>query len=91
MLNFARRRSRAIYDIFLITRLCFDTDEFFRRVIEGEEFHEQCRAPSFMIYAGKYVREREKNSDWENKSLLAVAYEYGVPIYNAAPAIRQSE
>jgi deoxyhypusine synthase len=40
------------------------------------EFHYLC---------GKYVREREKKLGLENKSLLAVAYEYGVPIYTSSP------
>jgi deoxyhypusine synthase len=44
--------------------------------MSSAEFHYLC---------GKYVREREKKLGLENKSLLAVAYEYGVPIYTSSP------
>jgi deoxyhypusine synthase len=44
--------------------------------MSSAEFHYLC---------GRYVREREKKLGLENKSLLAVAYEYGVPIYTSSP------
>jgi deoxyhypusine synthase len=40
------------------------------------EFHYLC---------GRYIREREKKLGIENKSLLAAAYEYSVPIYTSSP------
>jgi deoxyhypusine synthase len=74
-----------IYDIFFDYSVLLDTDEFFRRVIEGEEFQRTMSSAEFHYLCGKYVREREKKLGLENKSLLAVAYEYGVPIYTSSP------
>jgi deoxyhypusine synthase len=74
-----------IYDIFFDYSILLDTDEFFRRVIEGEEFQRTMSSAEFHYLCGKYVREREKKLGLENKSLLAVAYEYGVPIYTSSP------
>jgi deoxyhypusine synthase len=74
-----------IYDIFFDYSVLLDTDEFFRRIIEGEEFQRTMSSAEFHYLCGKYVREREKKLGLENKSLLAVAYEYGVPIYTSSP------
>lgn len=74
-----------IYDIFFDYSVLLDTDAFFRRVIEGEEFQKPMSTAEFHYLCGKYVRERERKLGLENKSLLAVAYEYGVPIYTSSP------
>jgi len=74
-----------IYDIFFDYSVLLDTDEFFRRIIEGAEFQRTMSSAEFHYRCGKYVREREKKLGLENKSLLAVAYEYGVPIYTSSP------
>jgi deoxyhypusine synthase len=74
-----------IYDIFFDYSVLLDTDEFFRRVIEGEEFQKTMSSAEFHYLCGKYIREREKKLGLENKSLLAVAYEYGVPVYTSSP------
>src|ERR687893_1348492 len=74
-----------IYDIFFDYSVLLDTDAFFRRVIEGEEFQKQMSTAEFHYLCGKYVRERERKLGLENKSLLAVAYEYAVPIYTSSP------
>lgn len=74
-----------IYDIFFDYSVLLDTDEFFRRVIEGEEFQRTMSSAEFHYLCGKYVREREKKLGIKEKSLLAVAYEYGVPIYTSSP------
>ncbi|MDQ3749818.1 MAG: deoxyhypusine synthase, partial [Acidobacteriota bacterium] len=74
-----------IYDIFFDYSVLLDTDEFFRRIIEGAEFQRTMSSAEFHYLCGKYVREREKKLGLENKSLLAVAYEYGVPIYTSSP------
>jgi deoxyhypusine synthase len=74
-----------IYDIFFDYSVLLDTDSFFRRLIEGEEFQRSMSSAEFHYLCGKYIREREKTLGLENKSLLAVAYEYGVPIYTSSP------
>ena len=74
-----------IYDIFFDYSVLLDTDLFFRRLIEGEEFQKTMSSAEFHYLCGKYVREREKKLGLKEKSLLGVAYEYGVPIYTSSP------
>ncbi|HEX8250032.1 MAG TPA: deoxyhypusine synthase [Pyrinomonadaceae bacterium] len=74
-----------IFDIFFDYSVLLDTDEFFRRLIEGEEFQKTMSSAEFHYLCGKYIRERENRLGIKNKSLLATAYEYGVPIYTSSP------
>jgi deoxyhypusine synthase len=74
-----------IFDIFFDYSVLLDTDEFFRRLIEGDEFQKTMSSAEFHYLCGKYILERGKKLGLENKSLLAVAYEYGVPVYTSSP------
>src|SRR5256885_11587265 len=74
-----------IYDIFFDYSVLLDTDAFFRKIIEGEEFQKPMSTAEFHYLCGRYVRERERKLGLQNKSLLAAAYEYGVPIYTSSP------
>jgi deoxyhypusine synthase len=74
-----------IYDIFFDYSVLLDTDSFFRRLIEHEEFQRTMSSAEFHNLAGKYVRERERKLKLKDKSLLSAAYEYGVPIYTSSP------
>jgi deoxyhypusine synthase len=74
-----------IYDIFFDYSVLLDTDSFFRRLIEHKEFQRTMSSAEFHYLAGKYVRERERKLGIKDKSLLAAAYEYGVPIYTSSP------
>jgi deoxyhypusine synthase len=74
-----------IYDIFFDYSVLLDTDSFFRRLIEHDEFQRTMSSAEFHYLCGKYVREREKKLGIKEKSLLAAAYEFGVPIYTSSP------
>jgi deoxyhypusine synthase len=74
-----------IYDIFFDYSVLLDTDAFFRKIISGNEFQKTMSTAEFHYLAGRYVHERERKLDLKDKSLLAVAYEYGVPIYTSSP------
>jgi deoxyhypusine synthase len=74
-----------IYDIFFGYSVLLDTDSFFRRLIEHEEFQRTMSSAEFHFLAGKYVRERERKLGIKDKSLLAAAHEYAVPIYTSSP------
>jgi deoxyhypusine synthase len=74
-----------IYDIFFDYSVLLDTDAFFRRLIEGEEFQRTMSTAEFHNLCGKYVRERERKLGLEDKSFLAAAYEFGVPLYTSSP------
>ena len=74
-----------IYDIFFDYSVLLDTDAFFRKIIEAEEFQKPMSTAEFHYLCGRYVHERERALGLKEKSLLAVAYEYGVPIYTSSP------
>ena len=74
-----------IYDIFFDYSVLLDTDAFFRKIIEAPEFQRPMSTAEFHYLCGRYVHERERKLKIKDKSLLAVAYEYGVPIYTSSP------
>jgi deoxyhypusine synthase len=74
-----------IYDIFFDYSVLLDTDAFFRKIIAGEEFQRPMSTAEFHYLCGRYVHERERKLGQKDKSLLAVAYEYAVPIYTSSP------
>ena len=74
-----------IYDIFFDYSVLLDTDSFFRRLIEHDEFQRPMSSAEFHYLCGKYIRAREEKLGIKEKSLLAAAYEYGVPIYTSSP------
>lgn len=74
-----------IYDIFFDYSVLLDTDAFFRKIIEAEEFQRPMSTAEFHYLCGRYVHERERTLGLKEKSLLAVAYEYSVPIYTSSP------
>lgn len=74
-----------IYDIFFDYSVLLDTDAFFRKIIEEPEFQRSMSTAEFHYLCGRYVHEREKKLGIKDKSLLAVAYEYAVPIYTSSP------
>ena len=74
-----------IYDIFFDYSVLLDTDAFFRKMITAKEFQKTMSTAEFHYLAGRYVHERERALGLKDKSLLAVAYEYAVPIYTSSP------
>src|SRR4026208_2414417 len=74
-----------IYDIFFDYSVLLDTDAFFRKIITAPEFQKPMSTAEFHYLCGRYVHERERKLKIKDKSLLAVAYEYGVPIYPSSP------
>ena len=74
-----------IYDIFFDYSVLLDTDSFFRRVIEAPEFQKPMSTAEFHYLCGGYVLERERKLGLKNKSLLAAAHKYAVPLYTSSP------
>src|SRR5712691_490832 len=74
-----------IYDIFFDYSVLLDTDAFFRKMIPGKEFQKAMSTAEFHYLAGRYVLERERKLGLKNKSLLAAAHEYAVPLYTSSP------
>ncbi|NIO06853.1 MAG: deoxyhypusine synthase [Deltaproteobacteria bacterium] len=74
-----------IYDIFFDYDILISTDEFFRKIVAAPEFQKEMSTSEFHHLIGKYLTEREKVLGTEKRSLLATAYQYGVPIYTSSP------
>jgi deoxyhypusine synthase len=74
-----------IYDIFFDYDVLLSTDAFFREVIGQLEFNRTMGTAEFHYLCGKYVAAREAALGLHNKSLLAAAYRYGIPVYTSSP------
>ncbi|HZS44695.1 MAG TPA: deoxyhypusine synthase [Blastocatellia bacterium] len=74
-----------IYDIFFDYDVLLSTDAFFREIITAPEFQRPMSTAEFHNLCGKYVHERSRVLGLKHKSLLAAAYEFGVPIYTSSP------
>ncbi len=75
-----------IYDIFFDYHVLLDTDAFFREVIAAPEFQRPMSSAEFHYRCGRYVRAREEAlGGGRRRSLLAAAYDLGVPIYTSSP------
>lgn len=73
-----------IYDIFFDYHVLLDTDNFYREIIKAPEFQKTMSSADFHYLCGKYILEREKILGIKDRSFLAAAYEYGVPIYTSS-------
>jgi deoxyhypusine synthase len=74
-----------IYDVFFDYNVLLDTDAFFREIISSPEFQRTMSTAEFHFLCGKYLRAREDKLGLKRRSLLAAAWEFGVPIYTSSP------
>lgn len=74
-----------IYDILFDYHVLLDTDAFVREVISGPEFQRTMGTDEFHYLLGKYVAKRGRALGLTDTSLLATAYECGVPVFTSSP------
>jgi deoxyhypusine synthase len=74
-----------IYDILFDYHVLLDTDAFVRQVIQGPEFQRTMGTDEFHYLLGKYVAERGRKMKLNDASILAVAYECGIPVFTSSP------
>ncbi len=74
-----------IYDIFFDYDVLLKTDAFFKQMIQAPEFQRPMSTAEFHHHAGRYVAEREHVLGIGRRSVLAAAWEHGVPIYTSSP------
>jgi len=74
-----------IYDVLFDYNVLLDTDAFVREVIQGPEFQRTMGTDEFHRLLGKYVHERGRKLGLKDSSVLATAYECGVPIFTSSP------
>ncbi|MCC6233111.1 MAG: deoxyhypusine synthase [Verrucomicrobiales bacterium] len=74
-----------IYDVLFDYNVLLDTDAFVREVIRGPEFQRTMGTDEFHYLLGKYVAARGRQLGLKDSSVLAVAYEQGIPIFTSSP------
>ncbi|HUD49443.1 MAG TPA: deoxyhypusine synthase [Candidatus Baltobacteraceae bacterium] len=74
-----------IYDILFDYNVLLDTDAFVREVIQGAEFQRTMGTDEFHHRLGRYVSQRERKLKVRGSSVLAAAYECGVPVFTSSP------
>ncbi|MGZ4961927.1 MAG: homospermidine biosynthesis protein [Limisphaerales bacterium] len=74
-----------IYDILFDYNVLLDTDAFVREVIQGPEFQRTMGTDEFHYLLGKYVYERSRQLKLKDSSVLATAYECGIPVFTSSP------
>ncbi len=74
-----------IYDVQFDFRVLLDTDAFLREVIASPEFQREMSTAEFHHLLGRFVRAREEKLGLKHRSVLAAAWELGVPIYTSSP------
>lgn len=74
-----------IYDVLFDYNVLLDTDAFVREVIRGAEFQKPMGTDEFHFLLGKYVHLRQKKLGIRNSSILATAYECGIPVFTSSP------
>jgi deoxyhypusine synthase len=74
-----------IYDILFDYNVLLDTDAFVREVIQGPEFQRTMGSDEFHYLLGKYVSERGRQLKVRDSSIVAAAYECGVPVFTSSP------
>jgi len=74
-----------IYDILFDYNVLLDTDAFVREVIQGPEFQRTMGTDEFHYLLGKYVSERSRQLKLKDSSVLATAYECGIPVFTSSP------
>src|SRR2546423_5586781 len=74
-----------IYDILFDYNVLLDTDAFVREVIQGPEFQRTMGTDEFHFLLGKYVSQRGKKLGLKDSSVVATAYECGIPIFTSSP------
>ncbi|HWD19868.1 MAG TPA: deoxyhypusine synthase [Verrucomicrobiae bacterium] len=74
-----------IYDILFDYNVLLDTDAFVREVIQLPEFQRSMGTDEFHYLLGKYVSQRARALKVADSSVLAAAYECGIPVFTSSP------
>lgn len=74
-----------IYDILFDYHVLLDTDAFVREVIQAPEFQRPMGTDEFHYLLGRYVSERGRKLGLKDSSVLATAYECGIPVFTSSP------
>jgi len=74
-----------IYDVLFDYNVLLDTDAFVREIIRAPEFQRPLGTDEFHYLLGKYVHGRGGKLGLNDSSIVATAYECGIPIFTSSP------
>jgi deoxyhypusine synthase len=74
-----------IYDIVFDYKVLLDTDAWYRKILFAPPFQREMGTAELHHLIGRFVAERQRALGLEKRSLLAAAWEYGVPVYTSSP------
>jgi len=74
-----------IYDIVFDYQTLLDTDKFYRELITSDAFARTMSTAEFHYEVGRYLHARDEKLGRGSSSILAAAYEAGMPIYTSSP------
>src|SRR6478672_13229751 len=74
-----------IYDIVFDYENLLGTDRFYRTLCRGEAFQQTMGTAEFHSLVGKYLAEREQQTNRVGKSLLAACHRCAVPVFTSSP------
>ena len=75
-----------IYDVIFNYKTLLDTDAFYRELIQDDVFARSMSTSEFHHEVGRYLHGRDQALNRPSQSLLAAAFETGVPIFTSSPA-----
>jgi deoxyhypusine synthase len=74
-----------IYDIVFDYRVLLDTDAFYRKILFAPQFQHEMSSAEFHHRIGAIIAERQRQLGRSGRSVLAAAWEHGVPVYTSSP------
>jgi len=74
-----------IYDIVFDYQTLLDTDKFYRELITSDAFARTMSTAEFHYEVGRYLHARDEKLGRGSSSILAAAFEAGMPIYTSSP------
>src|SRR5882762_6449095 len=74
-----------IYDVLFDYNVLLDTDAFVREVIQGPEFQRPMGTDEFHYLLGGYVSARGRKLKLKDSSVVAAAFECGIPVFTSSP------
>lgn len=84
-LSLKKEKVVRIYDILFDFQVLLSTDRFYREILSSSEFQKEMGGAELHFLIGKFLFERERILGLKGSSILAAAYQTGLPIYNPSP------
>jgi deoxyhypusine synthase len=74
-----------VYDVLFPADVLYQTDEWLMRVMMAPEFDKRMGTAELHHRLGRYALETARKTGTDKPSILATAYQHGVPVYSPSP------